>query len=76
MGGAVGRFHLTYGAGETRATPGLIAEHVTHYSFSFGCQLERIRVGGQFARQGRSSGFSANREYEETRIGSTVTYGF
>jgi hypothetical protein len=76
VGGGVGRYHLTYGAGETPATPGLISEQVTQYSFSFGYQLERIRVGGQFARQGRSSGFSANREYEETRIGSTVTYGF
>ena len=76
VGGSVGRFRLTYGLGDDPGSQISIAERVLTYGVNLGYLLDRTRMGFQVARQRRSSGFSANREYEDMRIGSTVTYAF
>lgn len=75
LGGSLGRFRLLYGLGETgpRATR---VERVLSYSVECGYRFERTRVGFRLTRQGRSSDFSTNRGYEETRVGANLSYDF
>ena len=72
MVGSVGRFNLLYGLSDRSAQ----AEHVLSYGVDVGRNMSRSRVGFQLARQTRSSDFTVRREYEETRISSSVTYRF
>ena len=77
VGGSVGRFGLIYGLGDpTGIRRSRVVETVINYAMDVGYRIDRTRVGFQVARQTRSSDFSAGREYEATRIGSSVSYGF
>jgi len=70
--GTVGRFNLLYGLGDRSER----AEHVLSYGLDVGRNISRSRVGFQVGRQTRTSNFSAQREYEELRISSSMTYRF
>jgi len=70
--GTVGRFSLLYGLTDRNAR----AERILGYGIDVGRNMSRSRVGVQVARQTRSSGFSAQRQYEETRISSSISYRF
>jgi hypothetical protein len=72
MVGSVGRFSLLYGLGDGNER----AEHVLSYGLDVGRNMARARIGFQVARQTRSSDFSVQREYEEMRISSSLTYRF
>ena len=78
VGGSFGRFRLGYGLGESSSSGTQVADDETGvgYSVDLGYQLSRSRFGVQAARQTRSSEFSTFRDYEQTRIVSTVTYRF
>jgi len=70
--GSVGRFSLQYGLTDRNAR----MERVLEYGIDVGRNMSRSRLGFQVARQTRSSGFSVQREYEETRISSSLAYRF
>lgn len=70
--GTVGRFKLLYGLGGGSPQ----AERVVSYGADLGRTMSRTRIGFQVWRQTRSSGFSAQRQYEETRISSSLAYRF
>jgi hypothetical protein len=68
--GALGRFNLIYGDATGSR------ERVLRYGFDVGYRIERTRVGFQVARETRTSDVSVGRDYEGTRIFSSVSYGF
>jgi hypothetical protein len=70
--GSVGRFNLLYGLSDRSAR----TEKVFSYGVDVGRNMVRSRVGFQVGRQTRSSDFSAFREYEETRVSSSLTFRF
>ena len=74
--GTLGRFSLLYSLGQLIGTRGSPAERVLTYGVDVGYHIERTRVGFQVARQTRTSDFSVGRDYEGTRIASSVSYGF
>jgi hypothetical protein len=76
VAGTLGRFSLNYDLGELNETRGSRAERVLIYGLDVGYHIERTRVGIQVARQTRTSDFSVNRDFEGTRITSSVSYGF
>jgi hypothetical protein len=78
LGGTVGRFRLSYGLGEPigGVVPDDAAETGVGYSVDLGYQIRRARLGFQVARQTRTSDFSVGRDYEETRVTSSIAYRF
>ena len=70
--GTVGRYSLLYGLTDRNAR----TERVLGYGIDVGRNISRSRVGFQVARQTRSSGFSVQRQYEETRVSSSLSYRF
>jgi hypothetical protein len=73
-GGTVGRYRLAYGLGDPLEQAAV--ERVTAFNVGVGYRIERTRVGVDISRQTRTSDFSLNREYENMRIVSSVTYAF
>ena len=78
IGGTVGRFSLSYGLGEPVSGVALsdVAETGVGYAADLGYQLRNARIGFQVARQTRTSDFSTGRDYEETRVTSSLAYRF
>jgi hypothetical protein len=80
VGGTLGRFGLNYGLGDSSGTGTLAdmspAERVLSYGADVGYRVGSTRVGFQIARQARTSDFSRGRDYERTRIASSLTYVF
>ena len=73
--GSVGYFTLTYGsAGSPGTGTAPDEETVLTYGVEVGRYIAGARVGLQVARQARTE--SVDRNYERTRIVSSVTYGF
>jgi hypothetical protein len=71
--GKLGRFRLIYRLADASGTE---AENVRSYGFDVGYRIEKTRVGFQVIRQTRASDFSGQREYEEMRMISSLSYGF
>jgi hypothetical protein len=72
--GSIGRYDLVYGLdgfGRSAST-----ERVIMYRLGIGYHIKRARVGFDVGRQKRDSDFSGARSYEDTRIASSVSYGF
>jgi hypothetical protein len=76
LGGSLGRFSLLYGLGGPGGTVNDPAEQVLYYSVDVGYNIDRTRLGVQFARQTRASDFSVSRHYEATRVASSISYAF
>jgi hypothetical protein len=78
--GTLGRFRLAYGLGDSSGTGGpagdSLAERGVSYGVDVGYRVGSTRVGFQVGRQARTSDFAAERGYTETRIASSLTYGF
>jgi hypothetical protein len=76
--GTVGRFNLSYGLGAV-APGGQAAteeERIARYGFDIGHNFGSARLGFQVGRQTKSSPSSPGRQYERTRIGSSIAYRF
>jgi hypothetical protein len=78
--GTLGHFSLSYSLGDndrtgTPAGKGL-SERVVNYGVDVGYHVGRARVGFLVGRQARRSDFAGVRGYHETRISSSLTYGF
>ena len=73
--GSLARYALTYVL-ETPSGTGFATEEETvrRYAVDVGRYVAGVRVGLQVSQQARTQ--SANRDYERTRIVSSVTYGF
>ena len=77
--GALGRFtlnYLNYGLTAPSGTLGSRSENGLTYRMGVGYHLRKTIVGIEVSRETRTSDFSVNREYEATRIASSVSYGF
>ena len=74
--GALGRFNLNYGLAAVSATLGSPSERGMTYRLGVGYHLRKTIVGIEVSRETRTSDFSVNRDYEATRIASSVSYGF
>jgi hypothetical protein len=76
VGGALGRFRLNYGLGVPSGPLASRAERVLTYRVDVGYHIERTFVRFEVSRETRTSDFTVNRDYEATRIASSVSYGF
>ena len=74
--GALGRFKLIYGLGFPNGPLSSRSESVLTYRVGVGYRIERMTVGLEASREMRTSDFTMNRDYEATRIASSVSYGF
>ena len=74
--GALGRFNLIYGLGIPNGPLSSRSERVLTYRFGVGYHIEKITVGFEASRETRTSDFTVNRDYEATRVASSVSYGF
>jgi hypothetical protein len=74
--GTFGRFNLTYDVGQARGLGLPSEERTSSYGLDIGYRIERTRVGFGVARQTRGSDFSVARQYEATRIASSLSYRF
>ena len=74
--GAVGRFKLIYGLGIPNGPLSSRSESVLTYRFGVGYHIEKMIVGFEASRETRTSDFTVNRDYEATRVASSVSYGF
>lgn len=75
VGGALGRFNLNYGLGGAVGTLARSENGLT-YRLGVGYHLRKTIVGFEVSRETRTSDFSVNRDYEATRIASSVSYDF
>jgi Putative beta-barrel porin 2 len=73
--GAVGRFNLDYGLGVPSALASRSERGLT-YRMGVGYHIQKTIVGIEVSRETRTSDFSVGRDYEATRIASSVSYGF
>ena len=73
--GAVGRFNLDYGLGIPSALASRSERGLT-YRMGVGYHIQKTIVGFEVSRETRTSDFSVGRDYEATRIASSVSYGF
>ena len=76
--GTFGHFVLAYAPEELPGAGGVLfpEETVRRYGIDLGHYIAGMRVGFQVMRQTRASNSSARRDYERTRIVSSLTYGF
>jgi len=73
--GALGRFTLNYLAAAS-GTLGAQSESGLTYRLGVGYHFHKTIVGIEVSRETRTSDFTVNRDYEATRIASSVSYGF
>jgi Putative beta-barrel porin 2 len=74
--GALGGFRLHYGLGVPNGPLSSRSEKGLTYRLGVGYHLRKTIVGIEVSRETRTSDFSVNRDYEATRIASSVSYGF
>jgi hypothetical protein len=76
VGGAVGRYRLQYGLGIPNGPLSSRSERVLSYRMGIGYYILGARVGIEASRETRTSDFTVNRDYEATRVASSVSYEF
>lgn len=74
--GALGRFSLNYGLGVPSGPLASRSESGLTYRLGIRYHIGRTSVGIEGSRETRTSDFSVDRDYEATRIASSVSYGF
>ena len=74
--GALGQYRLIYGLGVPDGPLSSRSERVLAYRWGFGYHIEKMIVGFEVSRETRTSDFTVNRDYEATRIASSVSYDF
>jgi len=74
--GALGRFSLNYGLAAPSGILGTRSESGLTYRMGAAYHLRKTTVGFEVSRETRTSDFTVNRDYEATRIASSVSYGF
>jgi len=74
--GALGRFRLIYGLGIPNGPLSSRSERVLTYRLGVGYHIGKMIVGFEMSRETRTSDFTVNRDYEATRVTSSVSYGF
>jgi hypothetical protein len=74
--GALGQFKLIYGLGVPDGPLSSRSEGVLTYRLGVGYHIEKMIVGFEVSRETRTSDFTVNRDYEATRIASSVSYDF
>ena len=72
----MGRFRLMYGLGVPNGPLASRSERVLTYRLGIGYHIEKMIVGFEVSRETRTSDFTVNRDYEATRVASSVSYGF
>ena len=76
IGGAVGGYRLQYGLAIPNGPLASRSERVLTYRMGIGYFIAGVRVGVEASREMRTSDFSVGRDYELTRIASSVSYAF